>query len=60
VRGRPWIPDDSVATSAIGRNERTAAADTRPDSVESSATDDRDIAVSVTGLSKRFGGETRR
>ncbi len=33
--------------------------ETRPDSVEPSATDDRDVAVSVTGLSKRFGdGET--
>jgi len=53
--GTAMDSDDSVATSAIGRNERTAAADTRPDSVESSATDDRDIAVSVTGLSKRFG-----
>ncbi|MFB1063734.1 ABC transporter ATP-binding protein [Natrinema sp. H-ect4] len=53
--GTAMDSDDSVATSAIGRNERTAAADTRLDSVESSATDDRDIAVSVTGLSKRFG-----
>jgi len=39
----------------MDRTEGATAADTRPDSLESSATDDRDIAVSVTGLSKRFG-----
>ncbi len=48
-------PTDSVAASAMDRTEGATAADTRPDSLESSATDDRDIAVSVTGLSKRFG-----
>ncbi len=38
--------------------ERSASA-TRPASSDSSAADERDVAVSVTGLSKRFGdGET--
>ncbi len=42
---------DGVTASALG----STGSDTRPNSLESSAMDDRDIAVSVTGLSKRFG-----
>ncbi|WP_049901401.1 ABC transporter ATP-binding protein [Natrinema sp. J7-1] len=50
--------DDAVRTDREDGTGRTPA-ETRPDSGEPSATDDRDIAVSVTGLSKRFGdGET--
>ncbi|AGB30620.1 ABC transporter-related protein [Natrinema pellirubrum DSM 15624] len=50
--------DDAVGTDRGFERERPPA-ETRPDSGERSATVDRDIAVSVTGLSKRFGaGET--
>ncbi|ELY68033.1 ABC transporter ATP-binding protein [Natrinema versiforme] len=49
--------DSSDAAVGFDRDrsmERTAAV-TRPASSETAATDDRDIAISVTGLSKRFG-----
>ncbi|QCW03010.1 ABC transporter ATP-binding protein [Natrinema pallidum] len=50
--------DDAVGTGRVSGTARPPV-ETRPDSSEPSATDDRDIAVSVTGLSKRFGdGET--
>ncbi|OLZ39908.1 ABC transporter ATP-binding protein [Natrinema saccharevitans] len=50
--------DDTVGTDRGIEKERLPT-ETRPDDREPSATADRDIAVSVTGLSKRFGdGET--
>ncbi|WP_435552839.1 ATP-binding cassette domain-containing protein [Natrinema sp. CGMCC1.2065] len=50
--------DDAVGTDRGFDRERPPT-ETRPDSREPSATDSRDVAVSVDGLSKRFGaGET--